>query len=162
MIEWGKVQTNVVSALFVALIGSAVAVMWNGATTVDEKVDDAVATVARHQESLKRQADHLEATQVSLSNQAAYLEEMVEVLQEELRQQKARDNEIIEELRRMLEESTVKKGGILGLGAKEEPAFVTRLRPVEVPDEDFIQRKLPELNVQQMAPVVFPVPRDSR
>ena len=40
-INWDTVITNVISTFFAAIIIAAAAIIWNGATTVDEKVNEA-------------------------------------------------------------------------------------------------------------------------
>lgn len=123
MVEWGKVQTNVVSAMLVGLVGSAVAVVWNGATTVDQKVDHAVSGVQMQQQVL--------------ADQTEYIKKAIEVLQEELAEARKRDREIIAALEN---------------NDKDRPKLV---KP-ELLEDRFIQNKLPELNVQQMAPRIMP------
>lgn len=133
MIEWGKVQTNVVSAILVGLVGSAIGILWNGATTVDQKVDTAIAGVSQTQQALKEQTE--------------YLKQAVEIMQEELADAKRRDRDIIAELDK--------------LEPKSKNELLTLIKPDE-PEDRFIQKRLPTLNIQQMAPVFIPRGKDER
>lgn len=125
-VDWGKVQTNVVSALVVGLVGSAVAVVWTGATTVDEKVDKAVMAVESHHESLREQTE--------------YVQKAVELLQQELSESRQRDNEIMEALEQLqgAKSTSFKKPDILEknfIKSRLPEINVQQIYPVHMPRE---------------------------
>jgi len=39
MIDWSKVQTNVISTVLIGIVAGALAIVWKGATSVDDKVN---------------------------------------------------------------------------------------------------------------------------
>ena len=98
-LELEKVAGTVVSAVVTAMVIGAAAIVWKGATTVDDKVN---------------QATH------DLSVQAAYITEAVDMLETEVRELKT----IVKSL------------------ADHQEAYH---QEIEVPQEQFIQRQLPEI-----------------
>ncbi len=51
-ITWEKVITNVFSSLILCIVGGAAMIVWNGATTVESKVDNATASIKLQQDYL--------------------------------------------------------------------------------------------------------------
>ena len=98
-LELEKVAGTAVSAVITAMVIGAAAIVWKGATTVDDKVN---------------QATH------DLSVQAAYITEAVDMLETEVRELKT----IVKSL------------------ADHQEAYH---QEIEVPQEQFIQRQLPEI-----------------
>lgn len=84
-VEWSKVITSVVTSVVTSVITSTVtvvflgagAVLWKGATTVDEKVN---------------------AAKESLSLQSDYLKKAIEVIEEEVIKLREKDNAILLEI----------------------------------------------------------------
>ena len=85
-IDWGKIITNAVSTLITAIIIGACAIVWQGATTVDKKVNDATQN----------------------TNQTVnYVKDLVEILQEEfdnVRSDQAKLSMAFDEYSRKLDE----------------------------------------------------------
>ena len=98
-LELEKVAGTVVSAVVTAMVIGAAAIVWKGATTVDDKVN--------------------QATQ-DLSMQATYITQAVDMLEAEVLELKT----IVKEL------------------AAHQKEFH---REIEIPQEQFIQRQLPEI-----------------
>ena len=98
-LEFEKIAGTVVSAMVTAMVIGAAAIVWKGATTVDDKVN---------------QATH------DLSIQATYITQAVDMLETEVLELKT----IVKEL------------------AAHQKEFH---REIEIPQEQFIQRQLPEI-----------------
>ena len=98
-LELEKIAGTVVSAMVTAMVIGAAAIVWKGATTVDDKVN--------------------QATQ-DLSMQATYITQAVDMLEAEV-----------------LELKTIVKD----LAAHQKEFH----REIEIPQEQFIQRQLPEI-----------------
>ena len=122
-VSWSRIQENVISAVIIGIVAGAGAIVWKGATTVDEKVNDANAGLEQQTTALQEQAD--------------YIKKAIGLLEREARESKRRDDEIIQALNELREEKEA-------------------LKSPEIPEEDFIQRELPKLDVRQMR---FEVPR---
>jgi len=127
-INWGSVQTNVVSTIVCSIVVGAFAIVWKGATTVDEKVNKAV---------------------VVLKDQGSYIEKALEALQKELvatRESEAAIIQRIDELGDRLDNI----GREVDQG-KPEPDFPpppeppSKLVPREIPEANFIQQSLPNM-----------------
>ena len=74
-LEWDKIVSNAVSTIVTMIVVGAGVIIWKGATTVDDKVNDATAV-------LKEQAD--------------YMQKAVEVIQSEMVTMKNQQNHIIQ------------------------------------------------------------------
>ena len=98
-LELEKIAGTAVSAVITAMVIGAAAIVWKGATTVDDKVN---------------QATH------DLSVQAAYITEAVDMLETE-----------VLELKKLVKS--------LAIHQKEFH------QEIEIPQEQFIQRQLPEI-----------------
>lgn len=72
-IEFEKIVTNAVSAVVVSVVLGAAAIIWKGATTVDEKVQSTRADMTHLIDALSDELGGQKAQLISLSNQLAVL-----------------------------------------------------------------------------------------
>jgi len=154
-IDWDKIVTNALSTVITGIVVSALVILWKGATTVDEKV---------------REATH------DLNLQAEYMSNAVVVLQQEAFDLHKKDGEIIDALNgldgRFDEMETIIREAFASrdkgpsdspeiedlffmeempsapetTGSKEEYL----VEPNEMPNQNFIQQRLPEFPMPKM------------
>jgi len=121
-INWGKVQTNVISMVIISIIASALTVVWKGATTVDDKINASVA----------------------------YMKEAVDVLQKEVLELRLLNNEFIKKNNELIKkvndelEWHDEDHKISSLKQKKIPQSNYIQQQVE--------DRLPNINFKQMAP----------
>jgi hypothetical protein len=119
-IDWEKIQTNVISAIIIAIVAGAGAIVWKGATTVDNKVDN--ATMA------------LRETTDQLQDQANYMTGIVEIVQQEVFILREQNHKLVRAINTLIKEKYPEAGKEYML-----------LEIEEMPEENYIQQKLPEL-----------------
>jgi len=128
-INWNNVVTNVVSAICVMVVSGACIIMWNEATTVQEKID--------------RAKGEIEQQDKDMLDQTRYMKEAVELLQDEMIEMKRQNNKIIDVLNRFHPEKVSES-------SHSAPNF-EHLAPLEIPKDNYIQQRLPKLNVRQQS-----------
>ena len=122
-IDWGKIVGNAISTLVAAIVAGACLIVWRGVMTIDTRINKATT---------------------ALKEQAEYMKQAVEVIQEELVLVKNQNRELLASYRK----SKYHTRSVDGIEDMENG-------DIELPEErtapDFIQRRLPKLDVGQMA-----------
>ena len=78
-VQWGQIVTNAVSTLVAAVFLGAAWIVWNAATTMDQKIESANKELITSQ-------DDLQATQRTLTGEFADLRSEIQALQVDLAQ----------------------------------------------------------------------------
>jgi hypothetical protein len=68
-IDYGKIVTNALSALVATVFVGAAVIVWNAATTIDEKIEDANSGMKATQESLIPEVVDIKAKVYEIENQ---------------------------------------------------------------------------------------------
>jgi hypothetical protein len=86
-IDWGKIVTNAVSTIITAIVIGACYVVWNGATTVDQKVKSSSETLKNQNASILLLVDAIEDKfeNETKSREAEYNEIMEKITDLELK-----------------------------------------------------------------------------
>ena len=85
-IDYGKIVTNALSLVVAGVFASAAAIVWNGATTIDGKIDAAQAEIT--------------ASVTTLVGEVAELKATIAALEREVKQTAVRTNRPVPVLRR--------------------------------------------------------------
>jgi len=76
-IDYGKIVTNALSALVATVFVGAAVIVWNAATTVDERIEDANASMRATQESLIPEVAEVKAKVYEIENQLKSLNKIL-------------------------------------------------------------------------------------
>ena len=76
-IDFGKVVTNALSALVATVFVGAAVIVWNAATTIDERIENANAGMKATQESLIPQVVDIKAKVYEIENQLKSLNKIL-------------------------------------------------------------------------------------
>lgn len=123
-IDFGKIVTNALSTLVAAVFVGACVIVWREATTVQDKIDNAMDAILL---------------------QSEYTQQAVEVLQSEMFDFKKTQNIL---LKRIVETEPLKH---YKKSDESPPVDLLALPmiPTLEPKKDFIQRRLPNINIMQ-------------
>jgi hypothetical protein len=128
--DWDKIVSSAVSTLIGALVVGASIIVWNGATSVDDKIEAAL----ENQEDLYTSAEA----------QRQYLSNAVEVIEKEMINLKNKVNDLTEANKALREKIEKRDYNIPLIPSGGGKVTTTEPEP-EYFEDDFIQQQLPSI-----------------